>query len=357
MNFHGGYFGKDKLVDFSVNIPPIPYDDSYRKMLIDHINTLQKYPELSGEETKRALSKRLGYKSEALILGNGATELIYLFARTQEVKKALILEPTFTEYKRALKTYQVEILRHDLDLSAPQNLDTEKIINRINAEAIDLLVICNPNNPTGHLYKIEDLQRILEGVRTSGFKLFIDESFIDFVSVDYQKTYDVAMKRLMDQYTIFLLRSMTKTFSVPGLRIGYGIGDANLIHKMHKYKEPWSLNTFALVSMPYFLDQKDQIDAVNAWSRRENVYMAEGLENIKGLKLIKGEANYHLIEIINMSGQVFFDRMIERGIYLRTCLDFDGLGEQFFRVALRQHEDNKWFLTQLSEVLNVGDTI
>ena len=355
MNFHGGYFGKEKLVDFSVNIPPIPYDAAYRTLLIDHIGKLQKYPELSGDETKKALSLRLGYEKEHLILGNGATELIYLFARTQGMKKALILEPTFTEYKRALNTYHVEILRYDLTLSNPEKIDTEKIINQINSESIELLVICNPNNPTGHLYKIEDLQAILEGVKVPTFKLFIDESFIDFVSTAYQRTYDEAMKALMKKHTIFLLRSMTKTFSVPGLRIGYGIGNPGLIQEMYKYKEPWSLNTFALVSMPYFLDQKEQIEAVNTWSMQENAFMAEGLQNIKGLKLIKGEANYHLIEIENMSGKAFFDKMIEKGIYLRTCLDFEGLGEQFFRIALRQHEENQWFLTQLADVLRTGE--
>jgi threonine-phosphate decarboxylase len=240
-------------------------------------------------------------------------------------------------------------------LSKPKELDTEKIINKINTEAIELLVICNPNNPTGHLYKIKDLEAILEGVKVPSFKLFIDESFIDFVSKAYQEAYDKAMKVLMNKHNIFLLRSMTKTFSVPGLRIGYGIGHHDLIQEMYKYKEPWSLNTFALVSMPYFLDQKDQIAAVNQWSMQENSYMAEALQNMKGLRLIKGEANYHLIEIENMPGHEFFDKMIEKGIYLRTCLDFEGLGEQYFRIALRQHEDNQWFLTQLSEVLNTGE--
>lgn len=352
MNFHGGYHGKDKLKDFSVNIPPIEFSESFKDLILTEFDQLQKYPELSGQETIEKMSKVLGYPSESLILGNGATELIYLYARTVSIQKALIIEPTFTEYRRALETHGVPIVTYDLDLESPGNLDLEDLIDFINQKVCDLLVICNPNNPTGHIYTFEDLKRLLEGVKVEGFKLFIDESFIDFVPTSFSENYLKHMKTLINQYPIFLLRSMTKTYSVPGLRIGYGIGNEVIIKSLYRYKEPWSLNTFALLSIPFFLEKKDAVEAVNIWSQRENEKMAKALSQIKGLRLIKGLANYHLIEVLDERGTLFFSKMLERGYYLRTCKDFIGLGDHYFRIALQKPEDNEELIKVIAGVMS-----
>ena len=351
MNFHGGYHGKDKLKDFSVNIPTIEYDPKFKALVMSNFDMLLKYPELSGVETINKMADSLQYKPEQMILGNGATELIYLYARTINIKQALILEPTFTEYRRALETHQVDILKYPLNLENPEQLEVDKITDFINAQDCDLLVICNPNNPTGHLYKIEDLEYILKNVTVKQFKIFIDESFIDFVSTEYTEEYMVKMRKLIEMYPMFLLRSMTKTYAVPGLRIGYGIGNCQIVDQLYKYKEPWSLNTFALLSIPFFLDDLDAVKRVRTWSLTENEFMAKELSEISGIKLIAGKANYHLIQIEKMKGTIFFDKLIEKGFYLRTCMDFIGLGEQYFRIALRSREENELLINAIRSVL------
>ncbi|MDK2868536.1 MAG: threonine-phosphate decarboxylase [Clostridiales bacterium] len=354
MNFHGGYHGDAALIDFSVNIPPTVYDEAYQKLLIDHIGDLIKYPALSGETTIESMSKVLGYDMQQLILGNGATELIYLYARTVTIKNALILEPTFTEYRRALMTHGIPVKSYPIDLEAPEKINIAELADCIIDNDIDLLVLCNPNNPTGHLYAPEDIEAILKLVGRRDFKLFIDESFIDFVDEAYQRKNAAKMKALLCDYPIFLLRSMTKTYAVPGLRIGYGIGHPSIITSLYRYKEPWSLNTFALLSIPYFLEQSKQKENVNAWCKTESQFVAEGLaayESAGKIRFYRGCANYHLIEVKSVDGNSFFQRMLEAGCFLRTCNDFKGLGNGYFRIALRTRSENKKMLDAMAIAL------
>jgi threonine-phosphate decarboxylase len=354
MNFHGGYHGEATLIDFSVNIPPASYDETFKDLLRDHIADLIKYPELSGEATKAKMAGVLGFEVTQLILGNGATELIYLYARTVSIQKALILEPTFTEYRRALMTHGIPVLSFPLDFTAPEKLDVKSLSNYILEKDIDLLVLCNPNNPTGHLYEPEEIEALIKAVNRADFKLFIDESFIDFVDEAYQTRNALKMKALLETYPLFLLRSMTKTYAVPGLRIGYGIGHKTVISALYRYKEPWSLNTFALISIPYFLEQSGQKKAVAEWCQAENYFVAEKLaeyEHLGYIKLFRGCANYHLIEVKTIDGEIFFNGMIEKGFFLRTCNDFEGLNKNHFRISLRTRSENMHMLEAMKQIL------
>ncbi|MBS7527378.1 aminotransferase class I/II-fold pyridoxal phosphate-dependent enzyme [Fusibacter paucivorans] len=356
MNFHGGYHGDESLIDFSVNIPPTVYDASFQKLLIEHIDDLIKYPELSGEATKIKMAKVLGYDMKQLILGNGATELIYLYARTVPIRNAMILEPTFTEYKRALMTHGIPVISYPLSLEAPESINVPKIADFINENDIDLLVLCNPNNPTGHLYAPEDIEAIIKSVGRHDFKLFIDESFIDFVDETYQQRNADQMKQLLSDYPVFLLRSMTKTYAVPGLRIGYGIGNQAIIESLYGYKEPWSLNTFALISIPYFLEHSDHRSQINTWCEIENQFVAAAMASFEAagkIRLYRGCANFHLIEVKAVDGEVFFQRMLDKGIFLRTCNDFEGLGKHYFRIALRTRAENQQMLDAMAKALEV----
>lgn len=360
MNFHGGYFGTKGVMDFSVNIPPLSYPEGLKELMFVTFDELRNYPEIDGVSAREAIAHKTGFRSDDIILGNGATELIYLFSRSIGVSKALILEPTFTEYKRALELNQVEVhtfslldfvkseegrLSIDIDDTA---LSTQ-IIEQIIEQKIELLVLCNPNNPTGHLYSREFIKNIIEGVNNPAFKVFVDESFLDFVSLNKFKRCNLEAS---DLKSVFLLRSMTKNFEVPGLRIGYGLSDSETIEKMKRYKEPWSLNAFALKAIPFLMNQDSHIELIRKWCKAESDFIAEQLATVKGLSFYKGEANYILIKIPDSMNLTFFDKMLDHKIYLRRCEDFLGLGKSYYRIAIRERSENKIMVDAIKEVFS-----
>lgn len=360
MNFHGGYYGKNALLDFSVNIPTLEYPDGFEELMISAIRELKKYPEIDGESAKREIGNHTSYSEEQIILGNGATELIYLYARSVEIGKAMIIEPTFTEYRRALELNEINVISYSLlneidERDSMLLIDTsdegmlKKLVDKINEENVDLLVICNPNNPTGHLYQDDFFERVYSGVNVKNFKMFIDESFLDFVSWKAQNkmSYSNECRKGM-----FLLRSMTKNYEVPGLRIGYGISDGDTIRKMSKYKEPWSLNSFALVSIPFFLKQTSHLEKIKNWCEEELDFLIEKLLGINGIKVFKPYANFLLIRLENIRGEHFFENMVKNGIYLRRCEDFEGLDNQYYRIAVRERKENKILLEKIEEALH-----
>ncbi|GAU77343.1 histidinol-phosphate transaminase [Fusibacter sp. 3D3] len=360
MNFHGGYFGSEGVIDFSVNIPPLSYPEGLKELMLDTFEELRKYPEIDGVSARDAIAHRTGYQSDEIILGNGATELIYLYSRSIGVSKALILEPTFTEYRRALELNHVDVAvfslldfvkaeGNQLSIAVDDVKLLEQIIYTIVNQKIELLVLCNPNNPTGHLYSRAFVEQIMDGVNDPNFKIFIDESFLDFVSYDKLALSNLQMKGLK---SVFLLRSMTKNFEVPGLRIGYGLSDTETIDKMKRYKEPWSLNAFALKAIPFLVNQEGHIERIKKWCESESNFIARQLSEIEGLSYYKGEANYFLIQIPDSMHLTFFDRMLKSKIYLRKCEDFIGLGKSYFRIAIRERAENIILVNAIKEVLS-----
>ena len=245
MNKHGGYFGeeKKKVIDFSVNINPLGVPEKLISELKESLTELVRYPEIDGESAKKTLAEKLNVEKECLILGNGATELIYLFARAVRPEKVLIVQPTFTEYDRAFELNGGTVINFTTDEQKDFSIDTYKLINELDRIKPKVLVICNPNNPTGIFTDREIFTPVLDKLKEIGAYLFIDESFIDFTD---RQPY----APLIDSYQIFILRSMTKTYAIPGLRLGYGLASKEIITEMIKIKEPWTINSLSLSSVP-----------------------------------------------------------------------------------------------------------
>ncbi len=359
MNFHGGYFGKEKLKDFSVNIPTLPYPNGLKELLIDEIEGLVRYPEIDGITAKQAISASIGVDDSQIILGNGATELIYLYARSTGIKKAVILEPTFTEYRRALELNEIDVvsfsyldqIKQDGNISSinlNEEAFAEAVAEKLRGESADLLVLCNPNNPTGHYYEAAWIESVIEKSGIEHLKVFIDESFSDFLKSEIKERIEI---KPSESNHVFLLRSMTKNFEVPGLRIGYGIGNRDTILKMSKYKEPWSLNAFALKSIPFFLKQQAHLEMLQKWSNDECNCMMDTLKKVQELTVFEGYANFVLIKVKDGFGDVTFKALIDRGYYLRRCEDFEGLGKDYFRIALRSNAENVALATVIGEVI------
>lgn len=344
MNEHGGYFGNktDKIADFSVNINPLGVPSKLLEELTKELPNLIRYPEIDGKTAKETLSKHLNKEASQIILGNGATELIYLVARAIKANKVLIIQPTFTEYERAFKVTGSNIYHfctYEKDRFYVDMLELLEAIESLNPQ---IVVLCNPNNPTGVFYEPNQLKPLLDTIRKRNSYLFVDESFIDF-------TEKISLDSYVEDYPIFILRSMTKTYGIPGLRLGYGIGSKELISKLSEIKEPWTINSLALKAVDILLNDKDYFNSTKTCCSKEKNFLLSKLSLIKNIKAFPSEGNFVLCKLQNYTGKELKEALLKDNIYIRTCTDFKGLNDEFIRLAVRSREENEKLIDSLTK--------
>lgn len=344
MNKHGGYYGQDykEIIDFSININPLGPSCYIKQKMKEAIETVHRYPEIKGERSIKVLAQHLGRKGRQILLGNGAIELIYLFVRSLQPQKALVLGPTFNEYRRAFQLSNTKVLELSRILREEIYIDKEILIKNIYKLRPDVLVLCNPNNPTGDYISPKEFAPVLEVMDEIGGWTMIDESFLDFTEKE-------SFEREIDHHQLFLLRSMTKFYSLPGIRLGYGLGKEDLIEKLEYYKEPWTMNNIALEALPYILRDQKFIQQTLEWIRSERKFFYESLKTIPVLKVFEPNANFILFHLEKGNPKEFFQFLLNHKIYIRSCEDFQNLGEDYFRVAIKMRENNQWLLECINQ--------
>ncbi len=346
MNKHGGYYGKNhqEIMDFSVNINPLGVPEALIEELKKELEGMVRYPEIDGVSGKEALAKHLDLKSENLILGNGATELIYLFARTLSPEKVLIVKPTFTEYDKAFKLAGSSIYDYYTKDENNFNIQIEELVSKIEEIKPNVLVLCNPNNPTGVFTESKELITILEKLKEVNACLFIDESFIDF-------TDKASCISLIEKYSIFILRSMTKIFAVPGLRLGYCIGREDIISKLNQMKEPWTINSLAIKSVPILLEDSQYLKKTQQWFSEEKQFLYNMLKNIPNIRVIKSETNFFLIKLLRYNSDSLNEYLLTKKIFVRNCNSFQGLSDKYIRIAVRTREENIKIVSEIQKYM------
>jgi len=346
LNKHGGYFGNKQIeiIDFSVNINPLGVPPKLMDELAKELPTLIRYPEIDGKTAKKTLSKYLNKKVNQIILGNGATELIYLFARGVKADKVLIVQPTFTEYERAFQVAESKIYHFYTSKQDQFRINMSDLLESIENLKPQVVVLCNPNNPTGVFYEADELMPLLRSIQKNNSYLFVDESFIDF-------TDKLSLSSLIEEYPIFILRSMTKTYGIPGLRLGYGLGGSDIMDKLSIIKEPWTINSLALKAVDILLNDKDYLNKTKKWYEEEKNFLLNGLSSINNIEIFPSEGNFFLCKLTNYTGEDLKSALLNDGIYIRTCTDFKGLNDQFIRFAVRSRVENEKLIHSLYNLL------
>ena len=282
-----------------------------------------------------------------IIVGNGATEILFLYLKALKPKKVLILAPCFAEYERALKSVSAEINYFELKESDNFYPNIENLKKEIEANNYDLLLFCNPNNPTGQFIKLEDIKEVVEACENKNTKIFVDEAFIEFIENWHEKTVSLFRNK-----SIFIMRAFTKFFAIPGLRLGYGIGfDEEILNKMWDEKEPWTVNTFANLAGLVMLDDKEYIEKSEKWILEEKEFMYKELSEFQYLKAYKTECNFILLKIQNISSASLRDKMIEKNILIRDASNFKFLDYHFVRLAIKDRESNIKVLEALADIM------
>lgn len=355
-DLHGGNIykfqreGKNNILDYSSNINPLGVPKKFIDIAKESFDKLVNYPDPYYIELRKKIAEFNSLNMDNIIVGNGATEILFLYIRALKPKKVLLLAPCFAEYERALKSVSAKIEYFELKESDSFYPNIENLKKKIENNNYDLLLLCNPNNPTGQFIKLEDIKKIIKICEKKNTKIFIDEAFIEFIQNWKEKTVS-----LLKNKDIFIMRAFTKFFAIPGLRLGYGISfDENILKKMWEEKEPWTVNTFANLAGLIMLDDKNYIEDTEKWILEEKKYIYSKLSEFKYIKAYKTECNFILIKLFNISSSALREKMIEKNILIRDASNFKFLNESFVRLAIKDKESNLKMLENLKEVLEGG---
>ncbi|MBQ4347192.1 MAG: aminotransferase class I/II-fold pyridoxal phosphate-dependent enzyme [Firmicutes bacterium] len=340
---HGGdIYRNDIKYDFSANINPLGTPEAVKQAVRDFSERLCVYPDPACTKLREALSLNLSVPAENIICGNGAAELIFLFAAALKKKRVLIAVPSFFEYEAALNAFGIEKefyrLKRENDFSIG-----EDILEKISPEH-GALMLCSPNNPTGIITEASMLQKILLRCRETGTRFFLDQSFLEFV--EESESADV-LRLISPEDDIFVLRSFTKLYAMAGIRLGFGIcPNRAFLERMSKSGQPWNVSGAAQEAGLAALKEKGFAEKTVGYIAKERRYLAKGLREMN-IPFIEGRANF----ILFWGEHGLMEKLLSKGILIRDCSNFRGLDKGAFRIAVRTREENEQLLSALKNII------
>ena len=316
---------------------------SARKAFQKSYEEIPRYPDPYGEELKEALANRHGMRPEELLLGNGSTQLIYLLCFALRPCKALVAGPAFSEHANALKLAGAKVRFLSLAADDSFRFSTEKF-TAVWAKDDDMAFLTTPNSVTGQLIPRAEIEKIARLALIKRKFLVVDETFIDFVEGESVK------QLIRENPYLIVLRSLTKFYALPGLRLGYLLAHSRTVAQFAAYLEPWSVNGPAQkVALACLADRSFGLKT-GRWLQRERNFLAQALIALKGFLPYPSSANFLLVRIANnASAAGLRSFLLNKKILIRACNSFAGLGSDHFRVAVRQRKDNRLLLEALRE--------
>ena len=334
-------FGHDAL-DFSANVSPLGLPQGVADAIAAALPTADRYPDPLCRELRTALSRAEQLPEPWILCGNGAADLIYRLVWTLKPRRALLPAPTFAEYAAALESVGCEVKRKILH-EADDFAVTEAFVQAVN-QSIDLVFLCQPNNPTGQITPPELMQRLVRRCADCGAVLVVDECFLDFLQ---QRDALTAKPLLQAAPNLVILKAFTKLYAMAGVRLGYALcANTALLAKMQAAGQPWGVSSLAQAAGAAALRETAYADAVRALIADQRPRLAAGLRAL-GLQVIEGSANYLLFRAPETLGAA----LQQRGVCLRSCGNYPGLSAGWYRTAVRTAPENEQLLQTMREVL------
>lgn len=337
------------ILDFSSNINPMGPSPSSVKSIKDNLWKIPYYPERSYNNFRNQVAKYLKLDTiDNILEGSGSTELIHLFAELLigDGDKVVIPIPTYGEYERIVR------IRRGIPvhiLPARQfGLNIDQILEELGNDC-KAIILCNPNNPTSTIIQRKDLLTIIKIADENGVFVLVDESFVEFADKA-----NISLSSSVEEFAnLFIIRSMTKFYGLPGLRIGYGLANTKLADRFRKIKMPWSLNSLAEEAGISALQDLKYMKKTRELISKERGYLYSGLKKIHGLTVFEPKANFILVRIQKgMTAEKLKESLLDRySILIRDCASFTGLGNEYFRVCVRLRNENSLLLSALKEIM------
>lgn len=341
---HGGdiYRYDRPLLDFSANINPFGMPPEVAEAAKKAVADSCRYPDPECRALRKAIGRMDGVPEDWVLCGNGAADLIFRLVLACRPRRAMVTAPTFCEYAQALHTVDCQITHWRLTPERGFRV-TEDILDAIEP-GLDLLILCNPNNPTGLLTDPALLRKIAARCARTGTRLAVDECFLPLTDGTG------LAGALKDNPHLFLLRAFTKSYAVPGLRLGYALcADPALLAACGESGQSWPVSQVAQAAGIAACQCPQWPEQARAFLRRERPRLQAGLEQL-GLWVVPGQANFLLFRAENVTN--LKELLLEKGILIRSCANYIGLGPDYYRVAVRTPGENDALLCTLKEVLS-----
>jgi threonine-phosphate decarboxylase len=345
---HGGNIydyniNKFDIIDFSANINPLGYPRWLKDSINESLSLIINYPDTNYIELRKSIAKEYNVFYENIIVGNGGIQLIHNAIEFLDFKNALIISPTFVEYEKAINRFDKSIQYCILEEENDFELDIDKFLKK-DFKNIDLVIICNPNNPTGKYIKKSDIIKILEVLNENNVKLILDESFMDFLDNK------LSLMNIVSEYkNLIIIRSLTKFFAIPGLRLGFLVtSNQNLIEKINTFRESWNVNLFANDFGIKVFDDKKFIDETKRYIIKQNEFLTRELNNLNLFKVYDSKVNYIFLKSkFEIDWQI---ELLKYNILIRKCDNYIGLNNFFYRVAVKDNINNKKLIESIKNI-------
>lgn len=334
INGHGDdlhLFNVDIEHNFSSNVYYKGCPQPLLEHLKQHIESIQGYPSPAASELNVMAAKYFGLNENQFLFGNGATEIFYLLAHLYKGKTATIIGPTFSEYEDACSMYQITVFHELWD-----NIDKTELNT-------DLVFICNPNNPTGKIYPKKKIEQFL--CENPNTQFVIDEAYIEFT------TQETSVIDLFVNYkNLIIVKSLTKTFTIPGIRLGYVIAPPHIIKGMEQFKMPWSVNIMACKAGAYIFKHYKQIQFQASVLLAETERFKQQIDTINYLQVQKGYTSYFLVKLKKgTAGDLKKYLVHSHKILIRDATNFVGLEGEYIRLAVQSEAANKTLIKALKQ--------
>ncbi len=339
---------KEEIISFSANVNPLGISDHFKKSMEGELDCIEHYPDREYTSLREAIAGYCKADPSDIIVGNGSSELIGSVIRHKIKPKTLIVAPAYSEYERNVMLCGGEACYFDLKEEEDFRLDTGDLIKRLE-KGLDLVMICSPSNPTSYAVRKDDLRRILDRCEALNITCAVDETYMDFADDEYDIT------PLTGEYRcLFVIRSFSKFFCAPGLRLGYAVcHDEKMKQQIREHMDPWSVSSFAAKAGEVLVADTDFIERSRRYIREERDRICHILDDMRslGLKYYDPKGNFILLRLPKdkMDSKEFFERAIREKMFIRDCSTFRGLDERFARFCIMKREDNDALMSLLRE--------
>ena len=336
------------ILDFSSSVNPLGPSKRALDAAKGAFSQIAAYPDSNSNELRQIIANHFGINRGNIVVGNGSTELMYLFAEVfiKKGDKAVMPAPTFGEYASAVcKTGEATKF---VKLGKTFTVEPESF--KWNMIGAKLVFLCNPNNPTSMLISQETLKDIIETALAQDTLVFLDEDFLEFVEAEKS----LSMINKIDKYpNLFVLRSFTKIYGLTGLRVGYGIANPDIINVLSSAKIPWNINCIAQAAAVAALKDEQHLHVTLELIRKEKAWLMREFGKFSGFKFTEPDANFFFINVrkSGFTAAELKSKMLKQGILIRDCTSFKGLDEFYVRIAVKKHQENERMLSAFRRIV------
>lgn len=347
MRQQGNVFGD--FLDYSANINPLGLSEKVRQSMLEAMERVIHYPDAEAAELKVAIRDAYHIDQSLITPGNGAVELLYILCHVLRPKNVLITAPAFSEYERAALACGAEVNYCYLAAEQDFAIDINAIVRTL--PGIDIVFIGNPNNPTGGLLNLSQVEILLEAAARQGTYVVMDESFLDFLPDDTQ----FSCRSFFGRYdNLIIIHSLTKFYAIPGLRLGFALANPALTMVLHKSKDPWNVNTLAQAAGVAALRDLEYRQASRSVIQSAKQQLAEDLLSIPGIRPVPPTVNFILADITKtgIPPAVLREKLLQHNIMIRDCSSYPGLTDGYYvRFAVKLPEQNQQLVRALQTVI------